>query len=95
MPRRAHRTQKKFRGGREQLDAVLVLAGRDGFWELMPAGYWRFNDTGGAILNWWESTGTLDFQGPQAARVEFEEAVVKTALAGLGGRPQLPPQGSG
>lgn len=77
MSRRVRPPRKRFRGTLEQLDAVMVLAGRTGFWERMPAGYWRFNDTGGAILNWWESRGTINFQGPEQAKGALEHALAE------------------
>lgn len=76
MRRRVASTRRRFGGTLEQLDAVLVAAGKAGWWEWMPAGYWRFNDTSGAILNWWTSTGTLDFQGTPAARAAFEQSLI-------------------
>lgn len=82
MPRRVRTPRKRFHGTLEQLDAVLVLAGRMGSWELMPAGYRRFVCRNGAILNWWPSTGTINFQGRPAARADLEQAIAK-AVSGL------------
>ncbi|HUE79587.1 MAG TPA: hypothetical protein VMN38_08150 [Sphingomicrobium sp.] len=71
------RPRKSFRGGLAQFDAVIAATGSAGAWEEMPAGYWRFRRADGAILNWWPSTGTFNFQGQPAAAKAFERELVE------------------
>ncbi len=67
MSRRRSRNRgtAKFAGSFDNLRELVTLTGMDGGWEQM-AGFWRFRCHGGAILNWWPSTGTVNLQGPSS-----------------------------
>ena len=71
MARRGNR----FLGSLDQLRAIVAMTGVPGAWERMPTGHWRFRCLEGAILNWWPTTKTFNFQGPAGAKVRFEHAI--------------------
>ena len=91
----------KFKGGTEQVKAVVEMTGASGEWLDKGRGYWQFRGSDNAILNWWQSSGTITFQGPLEARQEFEVIVdlaIKkflsqqgTSEAGHGQPRELPP----
>lgn len=66
------RMAMKFKGGIEQLKAVVEMTGSSGEWLDKGRGYWQFRGNDNAILNWWQSSGTITFQGPVVERQEFE-----------------------
>jgi hypothetical protein len=64
----------KFYGCYEQLQNQLALTGIGGVWRDFGNQKQYVANTG-AILNWWQSTKTLYFQGgPPAAKQELEAA---------------------
>jgi hypothetical protein len=65
----------KFKGSIEQLKVVVEMTGASGEWLDKGRGYWQFRGNDSAILNWWASSGTITFQGPQEAKQEFEVIV--------------------
>lgn len=65
----------KFVGPLEALQEHVAESGFSGFWESMPAGYWRYVCQTGAILNWWPSTKTINFQGRAEAAGELRMAL--------------------
>lgn len=69
--------RKIFPGTIEQLREIVALTGVPGEWEWMRASYWRYRCDDGAILNWWPSTGTFNFQGPAAAANAFKWALIE------------------
>ena len=82
--------QRKFNGQFDRLAAIVMATGSPGRWEWMPAEFWQFRRPDGAILNWWPTTGTFNFQGPAAARDEFERALVAVVCGAANGRLALP-----
>lgn len=56
-----------------ELKAMVDMTGASGQWSEKGAGHWQFRADDGAVLNWWQSSGTLNFQGPLEARQEFEQ----------------------
>ncbi len=66
---------RKFKGSIEQLKAVVEMTGSSGEWLDKGRGYWQFRGNDNAILNWWQSSGTITFQGPVVERQEFEVIV--------------------
>ena len=66
---------KKFKGTLAQLQTIVEMTGTAGQWEDKGNGHWLFRGNDQAILNWWQSSGTLNFQGPQPARGEFDQIV--------------------
>jgi hypothetical protein len=64
----------KFQGTYEQLQNQLALTGIGGVWRDLENQKQYVANTG-AILNWWQSTKTVYFQGgPPAAQEELKAA---------------------
>ena len=55
--------KKRFRGTYAELQDQVMLTGIFGEWRDL-ANHKQFRGDNGAILNWWELTGTISFQGP-------------------------------
>jgi hypothetical protein len=67
-------TVMKFYGYYEGLQNLLALTGIGGVWRDLDNQKQYVANTG-AILNWWRSTKTVNFQGgPPAAKQELEAA---------------------
>jgi hypothetical protein len=67
-------TVMKFYGYYEQLQNQLALTGIGGVWRDLDNQKQYVANTG-AILNWWRSTKTVNFQGgPPAAKEELKAA---------------------
>jgi predicted nucleotide-binding protein len=72
----------QLRGTLEQLKAAVAACGLNGDWSETPSnGLHRFRAKTGEILNWWPSTGTIQFQGTGEAPFETQLDAV------LGGSP--------
>lgn len=76
----------RFREGFNALQAMVMFAGIAGEWQLGENHYqYRAND--GAVLNWWKSTGTITFQGPElvaiAFKATFSKALAEAELTGM------------
>ena len=78
------RPTRRFRGTIEQLASVVSAAGVAGRWEYMPAAYWRYVCTDGAVLNWWPSSKSFNFQGPAEARKAFEQRLLQAIASNSG-----------
>ena len=65
---------KKFHGEYGELETRVTALGYVGQWTL-DNGKRIFRSEDGAILNWWASTGTLQFQGPKIPRNKLEAAL--------------------
>ena len=65
---------KKSRGRFAKLQELVATTGIDGEWikKRQPT---QYRADSGAILNYWESTGTVNFQGPPSAAHELEAAM--------------------
>ncbi len=70
------RGPNRFHGTFEQLDKIVALTLLPGVWELTAAGYWQFRCVNGAILNWWPTTKTFNFQGPAKEANAFRDAII-------------------
>ena len=66
--------KKRFRGTYAELQDQVLLTGIFGEWRDL-ANHKQFRADDGAILNWWESTGTISLQGPHLAAEELEAAL--------------------
>lgn len=71
-----------FRGTLEQLQYLVALTEVLGAWEWMATGYWCYRCRSGAILNWWPSTGTINFQGPAQQAAELRYALIHVLRCG-------------
>jgi len=85
-----NKVRRRFIGSLDQLQYCVGLTGAAGEWEPMPAGFWRFRCRNGAILNWWQSTGTFNFQGPTDAARRLEQALAAAVGAIAPHRHPLP-----
>ncbi len=71
----------KFRGSIDDLMRTIKAAGIDGEWTGPDGQKFQFRSPDGAILNWFITTGTVQFQGPEAEKKRLGEAVT----AAIGG----------
>ena len=69
----------KFPGDFESLQSVVMLTGIEGEWSERENHHQYRADTG-AVLNWWRSTGTVTFQGPEAAAANLKAAFLKVSV---------------
>ena len=74
---------KKFQGSYADLRACLVRTGVGGEWQDL-ANQKQFRADNGAILNWWESTGSISFQGPPLPAQHLEVAFSREQKRGQG-----------
>jgi hypothetical protein len=65
---------RKVAGGFNELQELVATTRNDGEW-IEQKQQKQYRAYSGAILNYWESTGTVNFQGPPSAAKEFEAAV--------------------
>ena len=71
----------KFPGTYAELQDEVRLTGILGEWRDLE-NCKQFRADNGAILNWWQSTGTITFQGRGSAAAEFE-AKLSRAIGGV------------
>jgi hypothetical protein len=70
----------KFRGSLDDLEHIVTRCSSPGEWSFhKKSRFYRFQAESGAILNWWPSTGTINFQGQDPE--QFETLFVEHALA--------------
>jgi hypothetical protein len=70
----------KFRGSYGKLRKCVGRTECEGVWRDLPNGQKQYRTKNGAILNWWESSGTINFQGRDPRR-SFEKAFMAVAEA--------------
>ena len=70
MPRPQH-----FKGDVRDLQNVVACLRFEYELHFLGVGYWRFRFEDGAILNFWPSTHTINFQGPPKGANELREAL--------------------
>jgi protein gp37 len=58
---------------------IIALTGIKGEWMKTKHNY-QFRAPGGAILNYWKSTGTITFQGPELAEAELKAMFLRRAV---------------
>jgi hypothetical protein len=68
---------------------LVALTGIDGEWT-ETGNHCQFRAVSGAILNYWKSTGTVNFQGPGLAAEEFKVMFLKHHYATTEGQPDVP-----
>ena len=69
-----------FRGDLAELEKCVLRTGIPGKWREIPNHQMQYRTDDDAILNWWESTGTVAFQGPKQAVKKLRREFVKIAL---------------
>jgi predicted nucleotide-binding protein len=67
----------KFPGKIEELQGLIASLGIDGEWNELPNHIFHFITADGAVLNWWQKTKTVQFQGPPSVKAAFEGQVTK------------------
>jgi hypothetical protein len=68
----------RFRGSLEELRKIVARA-IPGDWQLhTKSNHHRFRASTGAILNWWPTTGAMNFQGKEAER--FKDLFLRHTL---------------
>jgi hypothetical protein len=70
----------KFRGSYGKLRKCVCRTEFNGVWRDLPNGQKQYRTELGAVLNWWESSGTINFQGRDPGR-SFEKAFIAEAEA--------------
>jgi hypothetical protein len=62
-----------FSGKFKNLKQQTALTGVAGEW-CCRQNHYQYRAMTGAVLNWWPSTGTINFQGPESAATDLKEA---------------------
>jgi hypothetical protein len=70
----------KFRRDYAKLKQYVERVDAQGSWRGLQHGGKQFRSDKGAILNWWEGTGKIAFQGHGVAAVKFEQAFLAIAM---------------
>ena len=71
-----------FRGNIDDLKSLVEQAGFQGEWSEHRNNHHKFLCQNGAVLNWWDTKKkTINFQGPDFAKSELEEAFVRNLAA--------------
>ncbi len=71
----------KFLGKIEDLQKLVSECGFEGQWQELPKQQFQFATTDGAILNWWQTTRTIGFQGPNEVKAPFEKEICQAVTA--------------
>jgi len=58
---------------------VVRRTGIAGEWSVTQ-NHCQFRAANGAVLNYWKSTGTINFQGPESAAAELKTTILQRAL---------------
>jgi hypothetical protein len=70
----------KFQGNYRKLKKTVVRTGLGGFWRELKYGQKQYRTDDGGVLNWWETTGTITFQGRDTtARDELKRVFIVIA----------------
>jgi hypothetical protein len=71
----------KFRGNYARLKKYASLVDPDGQWRALEYGGKQYRTNNGAVLNWWERSGKMLFQGHGPAARAFEQSFKAIASA--------------
>jgi hypothetical protein len=71
---------RKFRGSYDKLRKCVARTRFYGAWRELPNSQRQYRTGDGAVLNWWESSGTINFQGTDPKKA-FESAFIAEAEA--------------
>jgi len=71
----------RFLGDYSELKRCVLRTRLDGTWRELENNHKQFRTYDNGILNWWKSTGTLQFQGKELAAVRLERTFIKIASA--------------
>lgn len=64
---------RKFHGTYQELQDRVLLTGMEGRWRDL-GNQKQFFSEDGAVLNWWQSSGTLFMQGREPGRTALERS---------------------
>jgi hypothetical protein len=73
--------QLKFCGNYAKLQKCVSRTRLGGKWRELKNNHKQFRTYDNGILNWWESRGTITFQGEESAAIELERSFTKIASA--------------
>ena len=65
----------EFQGSIEVLEDIVRVTEISGDWQVDRAGKHTFRSYDGGILNWWPSSGTVQFQGKPEGKAIIERAL--------------------
>ena len=71
----------KFTGDLEELKALVEQCGVRGTWAALANGHHQYRTREGAQLNWWQTSGTLNFTGESEAKERLRQAVERAFAA--------------
>ena len=71
----------KFLGNYSKLKKCVSRTGFDGEWRDLKNRHKQYRTGDGGILNWWQATGTITFQGHGSAAKHLEQAFIAVASA--------------
>jgi hypothetical protein len=72
---------QKFRGNYAKLQKYASVVDPDGQWRDLKHGAKQYRTDSGAVLNWWERSGKMLFQGTGPAAREFAQSFKAIASA--------------
>jgi hypothetical protein len=67
-------------GDFKALRRLVTLTGIPGEWTKGKNGHRQFRAAGGAVLNYWKTTGTITFQGRDLPAAELKAMVLQRAI---------------
>lgn len=68
---------QKFQGTIEELKTIVSSTGISGDWEVDRSGKHTFRSYDGGVLNCWQSSGTVQYQGKPEGKAILEQLVGK------------------
>jgi hypothetical protein len=68
-----------FWGNFKKLDKCMLRTDVTGQWREIENNQTQYCTDDGAFLNWWESSGTITFQGQKLAKEKLEKLFVRVA----------------
>jgi hypothetical protein len=69
----------RFRGDYSKLKKCVLRTGFHGKWRNLENNHKQYRTDDGGILNWWETSGTITFQGHGSAGKHLEQAFIAVA----------------
>jgi hypothetical protein len=76
----------KFIGNHSKLQKCVSRTRLDGEWRMLENSHMQYRTDDGGYLNWWETTGTITFQG---SNLEAKEELTRAFIAATSARRRL------
>jgi hypothetical protein len=70
----------RFRGDYSKLKKCVACVDSQGNWRELQHGAKQYRSDKGAVLNWWQRSGKILFQGHGAAASKFQQAFMAIAV---------------